>query len=145
MSIATDVSRRRDEPGGTKHVITHRNPMQYLLMIYANEQEAAKRTPAEQGAVFAAYGVFNKEFGPTGKLLGGEPLEPTSTSTTVRVREGKVLHTDGPFAETKEQLGGYYVVEATDLDDALAIAAKIPAAKNGCVEVRPIMVLEERP
>jgi hypothetical protein len=83
------------------------------------------------------YGAFGKEF--AGTIKGGNALQPTSSATTVRVRDGKRLTTDGPFAETKEQLGGYYLIDAPDLDAAIAVAAKIPGARSGSIEVRPIM------
>ena len=115
--------------------------MQYLCLIYESESEAAKQSPAEQQAVFGAYMAFTKEVREAGKLVGGEPLQPTATATTVRVRDGQTLHTDGPFAETREQLGGYYLIEADNLDEALEWAAKIPTVKTGSIEVRPLMVL----
>jgi hypothetical protein len=108
--------------------------MQYLLLIYEKESRFAKGyDPAEM----AEYGAFGKEFAKS--LSTGKALQPTSTATTVRVRDGKRLTTDGPFAETKEQLGGFYMLEAKDLDEAIHIAGKIPGARYGCVEVRPIM------
>jgi hypothetical protein len=108
--------------------------MQYLLLIYESEKRFAKGYPdAEMGE----YQAFGKEFAKV--IKGGNALQPTSAATTVRLREGKRLTTDGPFAETKEQLGGYYLVEAGDLDEAINTAAKIPAARHGCIEVRPIM------
>ena len=116
--------------------------MQYLLLIYEAEAKKDARSDEENGAIFDAYMAFNKWLGPTGKLLGGDALHPTSTATTVRVRNGETVLTDGPFAETKEQLGGYYLIEAENLDDATAIAAKIPSAATGSVEVRPIMLLD---
>jgi len=109
--------------------------MKYLLLIYDTE----KRWEAGYDKMeLAEYGAFGKEF--SAKILGGNALKPTTTATTVRVRDGKRLTTDGPFAETKEQLGGYYLVEAADLDEALGIAAKIPAARYGSIEVRPLMI-----
>lgn len=115
--------------------------MKYLLMIYENEQAWAGLSEAEAGAIFGEYMRFTEDLRVAGKLLGGEPLQPTSTASTVRVRDGKTSVTDGPFAETKEQLGGFYLVEASDLDDALAIAGRIPGARFGAVEVRPVMAL----
>ena len=106
----------------------------YLLLIYENEKRWEKGYDPEE---LKEYGAFGKEFG--GKLRGGHALQPTKTATTVRVREGKPLVTDGPFAETKEQLGGFYLLEAKDLDEAIAIAGKIPAARYGTIEIRPIM------
>ena len=110
--------------------------MQYMLLIYENE--ARKLSPAEQGQLMTEYMTFTQDIVKAGKFKAGDPLEPTSTATTVHVRNGKTVTTDGPFAETKEQLGGYYLVEAKDLDEAVAIAARIPAARTGSVEVRPI-------
>jgi len=89
-----------------------------------------------------AYGAFGEAAKEAGVLLGGEGLQPTSTATTVRVRDGEALTTDGPFAETREQLGGYYLLDCKDLDDAISWAAKIPGAQNGSVEVRPVMDYE---
>jgi len=108
--------------------------MQYLLLIYENEKRFAKGyDPAELGE----YRGFGTEF--SKQILGGHALKPTNSATTVRVRDGKRLTTDGPFAETKEQLGGFYLVEAANLDEALTMAAKIPGARHGSIEVRPIM------
>lgn len=110
--------------------------MQYLLLIYENEARWAKATEADLQAEMSAYYAFGSEC--AAAIRGGNALKPTMTAKTVRVRDGKSLVTDGPFAETKEQLGGYYLVEADSADAALGIAAKIPGAKSGCVEVRPI-------
>ena len=110
--------------------------MQYLLLIYTNEAE----NQMGNGDEHAAYGAFTQDIIQKGHFKAGDALQPTSTATTVRVRNGKTLTTDGPFAETREQLAGYYLVEATDLDEATAIAARIPGAKRGSVEVRPIRV-----
>jgi hypothetical protein len=108
--------------------------MQYLLLIYEKEERFAKGfDPKELGE----YQAFGKEF--EKQIKGGNALQPTSAATTVRLRDGKRLTTDGPFAETKEQLGGYYVVEAGDLDEAIDMAGKIPGARFGSVEVRPVM------
>lgn len=112
--------------------------MQYLLMIYASESETAAQPPAAQGAMFQEYGAFVKGIVATGHFKAGDALQPVSTATTVKVRDGKTLITDGPFAETNEQLGGYFLVEAKDLDEAIEIAARIPTAKLGSIEVRPI-------
>jgi hypothetical protein len=116
--------------------------MRYLLLIYSNEAAGAQASPAEQEAVMEAYWAFTNEVNEAGVNLGGEALQPTSTATTVRVRDGKTLTTDGPFAETKEQLGGYYIVKADNLDEAIAWAAKIPGAQVGSIEVRPIVEWE---
>jgi hypothetical protein len=116
--------------------------MQYILLIYGDEAAEARMTEAEQMVVYQEYNTYTKEVRDAGAYVGGEALHPTSSATTVRVRSGKTLTTDGPFAETKEQLGGYYVVNAKDLDEAIAWAAKIPGAKNGSIEIRPLMVFE---
>lgn len=112
--------------------------MQYLLMIYGDESMEA--TPEEQGKVFKAYMEFTEAIKAEGIMLAGDALKPTSTATTVRVRNGEALHTDGPFAETKEQLGGYYLIDVPDLDAALAVAARLPGSWHGSVEVRPILM-----
>jgi hypothetical protein len=111
--------------------------MQYILLIY--DTEGRKMSPDEKGQLFQDYMAFTQGIVKAGKFKAGDPLEPTSTATTVRVRDAKTLTTDGPFAETKEQLGGYYIVEAENLDEAVAIAARIPGARTGSIEVRPIM------
>ena len=116
--------------------------MQYLLMIYRNEAELGGMTATDRQKMTAEYGAFTQSIIQSGNFKAGDGLQPTSTATTVRVRDGKTVTTDGPFAETREQLGGYYLVEAKDLDTALAIAARIPGAKTGSVEVRPIMVYD---
>jgi hypothetical protein len=116
--------------------------MQYLLLIYRNEAEQAKMDAAALKKMRGDYGAFTQSIIQSGHFKAGDGLQPTSTATTVRVRDGKTLTTDGPFAETREQLGGYYLVEAKDLDAALEIAARIPGAKVGSIEVRPIMVYD---
>ena len=113
--------------------------MKYLLMIYEEEKAWNALSDAERGKIFGEYMQFSNEIKAEGKYVGGNPLKPTSTATTVRVRNGKQMVTDGPFAETKEQLGGYFLVEATDLDDAIKIAGRIPGAKMGSIEVRPVL------
>lgn len=112
--------------------------MRYLLMICTDEKWYAGLAPEETGSFMAAYGKWTEEVGQRGALQGGERLRPTSDATTVRVRDGEVLTSDGPFAETKEQIGGYFLVDAKDLDDAIDMAAKIPGAAHGSIEVRPI-------
>ena len=107
--------------------------MQYLLLIYQNES-------TNDPAMFPAYHAFTEGIKASGNYIGGNPLQPISTATSVRVRGGKTAVTDGPFAETREQLGGYYLVEAANLDEATAMAARIPSATVGTIEVRPIMV-----
>jgi hypothetical protein len=118
------------------------NEMQYLLLIYRNEAVIGKMGPAERKQVTTVYGAFTQSIVLSGHFKAGDGLQPTTTATTVRVRDGKMLTTDGPFAETREQLGGYYLVDAKDLDTALGIAARIPGAKSGSVEVRPVMVYD---
>lgn len=114
--------------------------MQYLLMIYQSEAEYAKRDAAANQKMLEEYGAFTQSIVQSGNFKAADRLQPTTTATTVRVRDGKMLTTDGPFAETHEQLAGYYLVEAKDLDAALAIAARIPSARIGSIEVRPIWV-----
>jgi hypothetical protein len=107
--------------------------MRYMFLIYADEAG-----PPDDD-LMKAYWAFQQEVEQKGALVAGEPLESSTTATTVRVRQGSTLTTDGPFAETKEQLGGYYILECADLDEATAWAAKIPSAASGAIEVRPIM------
>lgn len=116
--------------------------MQYLLLIYDDEKKLATMPEAEQGQFFAAYMEFTNSIKKSGHHKAGDALQPTSMATSVRVRDGKTLSTDGPFAETREQLGGYYLVEAKDLDEAISIAARIPSAKIGTIEVRPVVVFD---
>ncbi|MCK1741752.1 YciI family protein [Bradyrhizobium sp. 186] len=114
--------------------------MQYLLLIYRNEAKLINMTPEDRQKVSAEYGAYTQSIVQSGNFKAGDGLQPTTTATTVRVREGKIMTTDGPFAETREQLGGYYLVEAKDLDTAIALAARIPEAKEGSIEVRPVMI-----
>lgn len=114
--------------------------MQFLLMIYHTEANFVTRSESDQAAMYQEYGQLREDLLAKGKYLGGNQLALTSTATSVRLRDGKRVVTDGPFAETKEQLGGYFLVEAADLDDALSIAARIPSARTGTIEVRPIVV-----
>ncbi|MEM7131984.1 MAG: YciI family protein [Chloroflexota bacterium] len=116
--------------------------MKYAMLIYTNESQDAQRTEAVQEANMGAYFDFTNEINEAGINIGGEALMPTSMATSVQVRDGETITTDGPFAETKEQLGGFYLLECKDLDEAIAYAAKIPGAWNGTVEVRPIMEFE---
>ena len=116
--------------------------MQYLLLIYQQETSATSAASDEEMASeLAGYGAFTREARERAQYVAGEALEPTSTATSVRIRDGQVSVTDGPFAETKEALGGFYLLECRDLDEAIEMAAKIPAAKRGTIEVRPIWVL----
>jgi len=116
--------------------------MKYLLLIYGDDSAPMDPTAPETQEILQAYGTFNEEINGRGIHLGSNALQPISTATTVRMRDGEVLVTDGPFAETKEALGGYYLVECADLDEALEVAAKIPGAMYGSVEVRPVWELE---
>ena len=113
--------------------------MQYLLMIYRSEAELGKMDPAARQKMSAEYGTFTQSIIQSGNFKAGDGLQPSTTATTVRVRDGKILTTDGPFAETREQLGGYYLIEAKDLDDAIAVASRIPSVRWGAIEVRPII------
>jgi hypothetical protein len=115
--------------------------MQYLLMIYGNE--AVRPNPADLEAMSNDYAIFTRQIVQSGNFKGGERLHPTTSATTVRVRDGKPVMTDGPFAETREQLAGYYVIEAANLDAATAIAARIPGALTGSIEVRPIVQMQQ--
>lgn len=113
--------------------------MQYLLLIYSNEQADASATKEDMDAIMGEYWAYTEALGSSGQLKAGEALHPTSAATTVRMRDGKKVTTHGPFAETKEQLGGFYLVECANLDEAIEWAAKCPGAKNGSIEVRPVM------
>lgn len=112
--------------------------MRYMLMICTDEAGETAMSPEEGSAMMAEYGTFGEEMGRRGVLQGGERLRPTTDATTVQVRDGAVLTSDGPFAETKEQVGGYFVVDCKNLDEAIEVAAKIPSARVGTIEVRPI-------
>ena len=117
--------------------------MRYLLLIYQDEVAHAQWNGRQLGEEYEAYNALGTEFQKHAvEMQGGEALMPTNTATTVRVRDGKILTTDGPFAETKEQLGGYYQLVCKDLDEAIELAAKIPAVTNGSIEIRPIMEFE---
>jgi hypothetical protein len=116
--------------------------MKYLLTIYGDESGWNDISPEEGQRIMAAYGAFGEAAQQAGVMLGGEGLQPTSTASTVKVRDGETITTDGPFAETREQLGGYYLLDCKDLDEAIGWAARIPGAQDGCVEVRPVMNYE---
>jgi hypothetical protein len=117
--------------------------MQYMLLIYGDESSWGDHSDEERGQIMQAYGAFTEELRQSGSMVAGDALEPTQTATTIRVQDGETLTTDGPFAETKEQLGGYYLIEADSLDEAIEWAGKVPGARHGSVEVRPVMVFEE--
>ncbi len=116
--------------------------MEFLLLIYEAENERENRTEADQGAIIAAYQAYSESLVAAGVMRGGNALQPVNTGKTTCVRDGSPLVTDGPFAETKEQLGGYYLIDCADMATALAWAAKIPTAKTGSIEVRPIMTFD---
>jgi hypothetical protein len=112
--------------------------MQYMLLIYNDENAWQALGDAERGSIVQEYFAFTNGLRESGAFVDGAPLQPTTTATTVRVRHGEQLVTDGPFAETKEQLGGFYMIEAESLDEAIAHAGRVPGAKYGSIEVRPI-------
>jgi hypothetical protein len=114
--------------------------MKYLCLIYDEEAKLATMSKADSDAFMGEYFAFTEDIKKSGHYLAGEALKPVNTATTVRMRSGKMSTTDGPFAETKEQLGGFYMIEARDLNDALQVASRIPSAKLGSVEVRPVEV-----
>ena len=116
--------------------------MQYLLLIYEDQKIGAAMDEKAQKELLDAYWAYTKELKDSGAYLAGEALQPTATATTVRVRSGRTTTTDGPFAETKEQLGGFYMIDVPDLDQALKWAGKLPSAKTGSIEVRPIVKFE---
>jgi hypothetical protein len=117
--------------------------VEYLALIYADEAAWERFSDAERAAAYEQYGEFAKAAGAAGVLVGGEELGPTSSATTVRIRDGRQLVTDGPYAEVKEALGGYFVLDCPSFDDAVSWAARIPGASHGAVEVRPVRVAEE--
>ena len=119
--------------------------MKYLCLIYDEEKKLDAMPKSEGDAFMGEYFGFTEGIKKSGHYLGGNALQPVQTATTVRVRNGKVSTTDGPFAETQEQLGGYYLIEAKDLNDAIQVAAKIPSSRIGSIEVRPIMEFDAQP
>jgi hypothetical protein len=115
--------------------------MQYLLLIYGNEAGMLAATKEQSSQMLAAYGAYTEAMKKAGVIVGGERLKPTSTATSVRVAKGKTEVLNGPYAETKEQLGGYYMIDVPDLDSALSWAARCPGANHGTIEVRPIWAM----
>jgi hypothetical protein len=116
--------------------------MRYMLLIYGDETRAQTMSDTDRKTIFSEYREFTNSIQASGAYQAGDPLQPVGTATTVRMKNGKTVTTDGPFAETKEQLGGYYIVDAKNLDEAVAIAARIPSVRlGGSIEVRPIMEL----
>jgi len=112
--------------------------MQYVLLIYTSEDIIANMNEEERGTYFQEYGAFHADVIEKGVRDGGAPLQPTATATTVKMREGKSLITDGPFAETKEQLAGFYIMNCKDLDEAIELAKRMPDARHGSIEIRPV-------
>jgi hypothetical protein len=112
--------------------------MEYLILIYNDERNYGSATEAQLKEMYQQYGAYTQELVKAGIMKGGNELKPIATATTVRIRGGKVLTTDGPFAETKEQLGGYYLIDVSNLDEAVKWGSKCPGAKTGSIEVRPI-------
>jgi len=113
--------------------------MKYLCLIYENEKNWETMPQSDAEAIMKEYFAFTEDIRKKGKYVAGEALQPTPTATTVRVRNGKISTTDGPFVETKEQLGGFYLIDAKDLNDAIQVAARIPSARLGSIEVRPVV------
>jgi len=113
--------------------------MRYLCLIYENEKEWESKPQSELEGLMGEYFAFTEDIRSKGQLAAGEALQPTQTATTVRVRNGKISTTDGPFVETKEQLGGFYLIDAKDLNDAIQVASRIPSARFGAIEVRPVI------
>ena len=113
--------------------------MKYLCLIYDEEKKMTSMSKSESDAFMGEYFAFTEGIRKSGHYIGGEALQPIQTATTVRVRNGKVSTTDGPFAETQEQLGGFYLIEAKDLNDALQVASRIPSVRTGSIEVRPLV------
>jgi hypothetical protein len=136
LSIRPDFDRRRSDT--IPEIPEKEGPMRYLLLISDDESTRKDIAAEDDAATLNEYGEWVKTMADRGVLQGGERLRPASDATTVRVRNAEVLSTDGPFAETKEQLGGYFLVECKDLDEAIEVAAKLPGARTGSVEVRPI-------
>ena len=113
--------------------------MKYLCLIYDDEKKMATMSQAEGDKFMGEYFAFTEDIRKSGHLIAGEALQPVETATTLRLRNGKLSTTDGPFAETKEQLGGFYLVEAKDLNEAMQVASRIPSVRTGSIEVRPVV------
>jgi hypothetical protein len=118
--------------------MTKETQMKYMLLIHQDEKAWEKLSESERTQIYGDYRQFTEQIMASGQFVAGDELHPTSSATSVRIRDGKQLVTDGPFAETREQLGGFYLVKANDLDEAIALAARIPSAKTGTIEVRPV-------
>jgi len=119
--------------------------MKYLLLIYENESDWAAILEDEKGKIYQEYMDYAKRIRKNGNYVAGEALQPVPTATTVRVKNGKTVTTDGPFAETREQLGGFYIIDAKDLDEAIGVAKRIPPASKGTIEIRPVMEIPGLP
>jgi len=117
--------------------------MRYLCLIYDEEKNTSGRSKSEADAFMGEYMAFTEGIRNSGHYLGGDALQPVQSATTVRVRNGKVTTTDGPFAETKEQLGGFYMIKARDLNDAIQVASRIPSARQGSIEIRPVVEFDQ--
>jgi hypothetical protein len=139
VSISAPPDRRKGYPAVTVTGGEEGDDMKYVLLIYADEKAWAAIPPEQQGLEYQKYVEYSRWLEEQGLLVGGDALEGTDHATTVRVRDGKTSTTDGPFAETKEQLGGYYLIEADDLDAAIDAAARCPGALYGSMEVRPLL------
>jgi hypothetical protein len=144
VSIVEAPERRSGVHGRSTTAHQEEGAMRYLCLIYGEEKRLDAMSRGESDAFTGEYVAFTEEIRKSGHFLGGEALQPVQTATTVRVRNGKVSTTDGPFAETKEQLGGFYLISARDLNDAIRVASRIPSARVGCVEVRPIREFDPR-
>lgn len=116
--------------------------MKYLCLIYDDEKKISAMSKSESDAFMGEYFAFTDRIRKSGHHLAGEPLQPVQTATTIRIRNGRLSTTDGPFAETKEQLGGFYLIEARDLNDAIQVASQIPSARTGSIEVRPVVPID---
>jgi hypothetical protein len=128
-----------DGAAGHRPATGRETTMKYLLAIYADESEWSELSEDDRQAMYVEYARFAEDMGRRGMMIDGAELRPTAAATTVRVRDGRTLVTDGPFAETKEQLGGYFVVECESIDDAIEAAGQMPTARHGCIEVRPLV------
>jgi hypothetical protein len=123
------------------HILTKETTfMKYMLLIYGDEKAWDGQTPEQQGAEMAEYSALSQGLQSKGQMIVADALHPVAQATTVRLRDGKSLITDGPFAETKEQLGGYYLIDVANLDEAIEVAKKIPSARYGSIEIRPVVV-----
>jgi len=147
-SIEERTPTRVAAPQVSRYKLSEEMRMHYMLLIYTNEDAVARESVEEMARVREGHRAVMTEAAGRGILKGADPLQPTSTATTVRVQDGKLLVTDGPFAETKEQLAGYYILDCKNLDDAIDWAAKIPTAcggREGCIEIRPLRLMTGPP